>query len=183
MLCKRRLNLLLFWRSPCCSLRASGSRVTSRDSPKWRALLAGYRYRAVLVAKTPYNLKTDPCGQRQQYHRQDTALECLTKGVKHGRIADSRTVACSRLSDSGEDAKEKGTRKVGGAGKRKGERASAAPALPSSFLFIFVFALSQFSGPDYLGAWNRLLELQIKMPDFLSTRFGAWKVQRNGRNL
>ena len=26
-------------------------------------------------------------------------------------------IACSRLSDSGEDAKEKGTRKVGGAGK------------------------------------------------------------------
>ena len=34
-------------------------------------------------------------------------------------------VACSRLSDSGEDAKEKGTRKVGGAGKtRKEERES-----------------------------------------------------------
>ena len=31
-------------------------------------------------------------------------------------------VACSRLSDSGEDAKEKRTRKVGGAGKRKKER-------------------------------------------------------------
>ena len=137
MLCKRRLNLLLFWRSPCCSLRASGSRVTSRDSPKWRALLAGYRYRAVLVAKTPYNLKTDPCGQRQQYHRQDTALECLTQGVKHGRIADSRTVACSRLSDGGEDAKEKGTRKVGGVGKRKGERASAVPALLSFLPFYF----------------------------------------------
>ena len=28
-------------------------------------------------------------------------------------------LACSRLSDSGEDAKEQGTRKVGGAGKRK----------------------------------------------------------------
>ena len=48
-------------------------------------------------------------------------------------------VACSRLSDSGEDAKEKGTQKVGGA-----------------FRFIFVFVLSQFSRPDYLGAWNRL---------------------------
>ena len=36
-------------------------------------------------------------------------------------------LACFRLSDTGEDAKEKGTRKV---------------------------ALSQFSGPDYLGAWN-----------------------------
>ena len=30
--------------------------------------------------------------------------------------------ACSRLSDSGEDEKEKRTRKVGGAGKRKTER-------------------------------------------------------------
>ena len=37
--------------------------------------------------------------------------------------------ACSRLSDSGEDAKEKVREK-----------------------FIFVFVLSQFSGPDYLGA-------------------------------
>ena len=32
-----------------------------------------------------------------------------------------RTLACSRLSDSGEDAKGKGTRKVGGAGKGKKE--------------------------------------------------------------
>ena len=30
-------------------------------------------------------------------------------------------VACSRLSDSREDAKEKGTRKVGWAGRRKRE--------------------------------------------------------------
>ena len=27
---------------------------------------------------------------------------------------------------------------------------------PVSSRFIFVFALSQFSGPNYLGAWNRL---------------------------
>jgi len=32
-------------------------------------------------------------------------------------------LACSRLLDSGEDAKEKGTQKVGGAGKRKKYRA------------------------------------------------------------
>ena len=32
--------------------------------------------------------------------------------------------ACSRLSDSGEDVKVKGTRKVWGAGKRKKERCS-----------------------------------------------------------
>ena len=41
-------------------------------------------------------------------------------------------IACSRLSDSGEDAKVNGTRgKVGGAKK-----------FPVSFRFIFVFALS-----------------------------------------
>ena len=147
--------------------------MTSRDSPNGKLCSQAIVTVAVLVAKTPYNLKTDPCGQRHQYHRQDTALECLTKGVEHGRIADSRTVACSRLSDGGEDAKEKGTRKVGGAGKRKGERAPPPPLSPVSSRFIFVFALSQFSGPDYLGAWNRLRELQIKMPDFLSTWCGA----------
>ena len=42
-----------------------------------------------------------------------------------------RAVVCSRLSDSGEDAKvKKGTQKVGGAGKRKDS---------VSFRFIFVF--------------------------------------------
>ena len=34
------------------------------------------------------------------------------------------------------------------------EREKALPLL-SFLLFIFVFALSQFSGPDYQGAWNR----------------------------
>ena len=53
-------------------------------------------------------------------------------------------LACSRLSDSGEDAKVKGTRKVDEATKRKRKGVSSR--------FIFVFALAQFSGPDYLGA-------------------------------
>ena len=68
-------------------------------------------------------------------------------------------LACSRLSDSGEDAKVKGTRKFGGAKKGK-------PLLSSvSSRFTFVFVLSQFSGLNYLEAWNRLwlcrLVLQI----------------------
>ena len=46
-------------------------------------------------------------------------------------------VACFRLSDSGEDEKVKGTRK--GVGREKGKS------------FIFMFALSQFRGPEYLG--------------------------------
>ena len=55
-------------------------------------------------------------------------------------------LARPRLSDSGEDAKVEGTRKVGWARKRKKEGTSSR--------FIFVFALSQFSisepGTGYL---------------------------------
>ena len=52
-------------------------------------------------------------------------------------------LASFRLSDSGEDAKVKRHAKSWRGGKKLSR-------------FIFVFALSQFSGPDYLGAWNRL---------------------------
>ena len=79
-------------------------------------------------------------------------------------------IACSRLSrlsDSGEDAKEKGTRKVGGAGERKSRPRS--PQFPP--VFFFVFALSQFSGPDYLGAWNRLI---LGNQTYHSAPLGAW---------
>ena len=59
-------------------------------------------------------------------------------------------IACSRLSDSesGEDAKVKGTRKVGGAGKG---------VLPFFFVVVFLFVFFSRSrflklfGPDYLG--------------------------------
>ena len=51
------------------------------------------------------------------------------------------TITCSRLSDSGEDAKVKGTRK--GRSGRKKELVSSR--------FIFMFMLSQICGPDYLG--------------------------------
>ena len=62
-------------------------------------------------------------------------------------------IGCSRLSNSGKDMKEKDTRKVGGAKKRKRKKPLLSPVASR---FIFVFALSQFSGPDYLRAWNRL---------------------------
>ena len=44
-------------------------------------------------------------------------------------------IACSRLSDSGQDAKEKGTLKVGGAKKRKrkGEREPVIISLTTLF--------------------------------------------------
>ena len=58
------------------------------------------------------------------------------------KICDSvnKGIDYSRLSDSGEDTKVKDSRKV------------------VSSRFTFVFALSQFSGPNNLGAWNRLIK-------------------------
>ena len=66
----------------------------------------------------------------------------------------------SSQNNSGEDAKEKGTRKVGGAGKKEKKVSSH---------FIFVFALSQFSKPDHLGAWNRPLQLSLFVSQLLPT--------------
>ena len=63
--------------------------------------------------------------------------------------------------------RKKGVRKVGGEGKRKKEGTESSP-LPVSSRYIFVFALSQFSGPDCLGAWNRLVAGGIVMPGVLS---------------
>ena len=67
-------------------------------------------------------------------------------------------LASFRLSDSGEDAKAKRHAKSWRGGKKRREKGKEPPLLlsPVSSRFIFVFALSQFSGPDYLGAWNRL---------------------------
>ena len=53
-----------------------------------------------------------------------------------------------------------------GTGRLKKWLQAQPPLLsPVSSRFTFVFALSQFSGPNYLGAWNRLL------PQELQTRF------------
>ena len=49
----------------------------------------------------------------------------------------------------------KGTQKVGGAGK-SGKRKGQFPPV-----FLFMFTLSQFSGPDYLGAWNTLTAIGV----------------------
>ena len=67
-------------------------------------------------------------------------------------------LASFRLSDSGEDAKVKRHAKSWRGGKKRREKGKEPPLLlsPVSSRFIFVFALSQFSEPDYLGAWNRL---------------------------
>ena len=67
-------------------------------------------------------------------------------------------LASFRLSDSGEDAKVKRHAKSWRGGKKRREKGKEPPLLlsPVSSRFIFVFVLSQFSGLDYLGAWNRL---------------------------
>ena len=48
-----------------------------------------------------------------------------------------------------------------GTGRLKKWLQAPSPLLsPVSFRFIFVFVLPRFSGPDYLGAWNRLLGMK-----------------------
>jgi len=68
---------------------------------------------------------------------------------RHGGFASSFcNLACSRPSDSEEDAKVKGTRNVGRAKKRKRKAEGKSPSgLFSSSRFL------NFSGPVYLGAW------------------------------
>ena len=55
-----------------------------------------------------------------------------------------------KMRKGGEDAKEEGTQKDGGTGKKKKEK----KPFPSVFFSFFTFALSQCSGPDYIGAWT-----------------------------
>ena len=48
-------------------------------------------------------------------------------------------------------------------GERKTKKKEILPFFVfcfSVFVFFFMFALSQFSGPDYPGAWNRLSQTQ-----------------------
>ena len=47
------------------------------------------------------------------------SVRTIVRTLRRNQISSS--IACSRLSDSGEDAKEKGARNVGGAGRRKKE--------------------------------------------------------------
>ena len=51
-------------------------------------------------------------------------------------------LACSRLLDSGEDEKEKGTRKVGGVGKRKKEKGRGTEPAIISFTTLFCSLLA-----------------------------------------
>jgi len=57
--------------------------------------------------------------------------------------------------------KEWGRREGGRHAKRWWDRKNekGKKALSARFFSFFVFALSQFSGPDYIGVWNRLYDL------------------------
>ena len=74
--------------------------------------------------------------------------------------------------------RKKGVQNVGRAGKRKKEGTESSP-LPVFSRFIFVLALSQFSGPDCLGAWNRLVAGGIGMPGLLSRRLSCHARRKN----
>ena len=68
-----------------------------------------------------------------------------------------------------------------GTGRLKKWLQAPPPLLsPVSSRFIFVFALCQFSRPDYLGAWNRLLLFppSLPSPDHAHSVF-AWPCFRD----
>ena len=56
----------------------------------------------------------------------------------------------------GKTRKQKAREKLAGEGGKEKGREPPPFLSPVSSRFIFVFALSQFSVPDYLGVWNRL---------------------------
>ena len=68
-------------------------------------------------------------------------------------------LACSRLlAEWGRSESKRQVKSWRSGKKEKGREREPLPPLlsPVSFGYIFVFVLSQFSGPDYLGACNRL---------------------------
>ena len=60
-----------------------------------------------------------------------------------------------------------------------------APSLlsPVSSRFTFVFALPQFSGPNYLGAWNRLDWINKEKQENAKSKFQSDKFNARFINL
>ena len=142
------------------SVCLSFSSINSNRYPGFRGLFSKYLW---------WN---EPCSREKAperdlwSHKQATVTFSSRRFAPHCRGRDrelsviryekitSRFLACSRLSDSGEEEKEKGTRKVCGARKRK--KVPPLRLSPVSSRYISAFALSRFSRLNYLGAWNRL---------------------------
>ena len=93
-----------------------------------------------------------PCGTLLLVYRKRLFNHVISLETGHAKpvfslqIAGGTSMECLSFLGSRivrENAKVKGMRKVGGAGK-------------FPLVLFFVFGLSQFGGPNYLGAWNRL---------------------------
>ena len=86
-------------------------------------------------------------------------------------------LACSRLSDSGQDVKEKATRKVGGAGKRKGERAcnllfyNPLPPTFGTFEIIRFWLSDCWNVNDLLESFSNVLQ------DYFAPRLSLMRVR------
>ena len=100
----------------------------------------------------PYQGQYYPCGTPLLVYWKRLFNHVISLETGHAKpvfslqIAGGTSMECLSVPGSwivGENAKVKGTGKVGGAGK-------------FSLVLFFTFALSQFSGPDFLRAWNRL---------------------------
>ena len=109
-----------------------GSHVTSCNQAKKAALYSAGK-----------------CGGPE--HRRDFFREIL-------RVAYSRIRSLFQALSQWGRRKRKRHAKMGGGGGVGGEGEKKEKEVSSHF--IFVFALSQFSGPDYLGAWNMLQNMQ-----------------------
>ena len=80
-------------------------------------------------------------------------------------------IACSRLSDSGEDAKVKGTQKVGGAGKKEKEPPLLSPV--SSCFILFTRFLNS-AGPTISEPGTGYFKYCTKILSLLSFCFSYW---------
>ena len=68
----------------------------------------------------------------------------------------SSRVSCSRLSDSRDESESYVSERHANISAHTQRRAGGGGKKEVSSRFIFVFVLSQFLGPRYLRAWNRL---------------------------
>ena len=102
-----------------------------------------------------------PCGTLFLVYRKWLFNHVISLETGHAKpvfslqIAGGTSMECLSVPDSGivgENTKVTHTGKVGGAGK-------------FPLILFFVFALSQFSGPDYLRAWNSLWYFLCIWPD------------------
>ena len=109
-------------------------------------------------------MKPSKCSVKERNEARNAKEEILLPAHSRSSQANSldldqkvaKCIACSKLSDSGEDAKEWARCEGGRNAKRwrNRKKEEGNKALSSRFFSFFMFALSQFSGPDHIGAWT-----------------------------